>query len=238
MPSAVRAREERSYHPKAHWIRPHTGRTCREGACILCRASEPVLEFRSALRVCNRKSGCQRQTRTKVQDRGLRDASRETEDAARRGKETQVGDQHRSTGSEGCRDERHRIRPAVGGGKDQDVTRLQDRVALRAEDSIAGIAVKPRRCGNGGVEETAENQRRVSPCSLNPLEIRPTTPDSHIPTAPTAAVALSGRRQKQRKDIGRFATSPSRSFQDHSVLETLPCFRIIRGLENARLSAL
>src|ERR1019366_2127190 len=113
-------REERSHHSKAHWIRPHTGGTCREAARILCRASEPVSQLPSALRVCDGKPGCQRQTRTKVQDRRLRDAAPETRDAARRENETQAWDQPRSTGSESRRNERHRIRPAAGCGKDQD----------------------------------------------------------------------------------------------------------------------
>ncbi len=103
----------------------------------------------------------------------------------------------------------------------------------RAKDSVAGTAVKQERCGNDGVEETDENQRRVSPCSLSSLGIRPNTPDSHIPTATTGAIPCPEEdKTKERKSV---ASRPPLHdlFQDHLVLETLLRFRIIRGLENA-----
>jgi hypothetical protein len=104
---------------------------------------------------------------------------------------------------------------------------------MRAEDSVAGIAVRTKRCGNGGVEETGENQKQVSHCSLYPLGIRPNTPDSHIPTATAAAVPCP--EEDKTKERNSVASRPPLydPLQDHRVLETLPRFRIIRGLENA-----
>jgi transposase len=42
------------------------------------------------------------------------------------------------------------------------------------------------RCGKGGSMEAGENQKQVSSGSHTPLEISPTTRDSHFPTAPAA----------------------------------------------------
>ena len=44
----------------------------------------------------------------------------------------------------------------------------------------------PERRGKGGSLEVGENQKQVSSVSHPPLEISPTTRDSHFPTAPTA----------------------------------------------------
>jgi hypothetical protein len=81
--------------------------------------------------------------------------------------------------------------------------------------------------------ESVENQTQVSPSFHRPLEIRPTTPDFHIPTAPTIPVPFSAKTKTQeRKSAAARPPHPDR-FQDHLALETLPRFRIILGLENA-----
>jgi hypothetical protein len=81
--------------------------------------------------------------------------------------------------------------------------------------------------------ETGENQVQVSSRFHTPLGIRQTTPDSHIPTAPTAIVLKQTKKQKtERKSAAARPPNPD-LFQDHVALEPLSLFRIIRGLENA-----
>jgi hypothetical protein len=53
---------------------------------------------------------------------------------------------------------------------------------------------KERR-GKGGSLETGENQNQVSSGSHPPLEIAPTTRDSHFPTAPTAVLILKSKKK-------------------------------------------
>jgi transposase len=53
----------------------------------------------------------------------------------------------------------------------------------------------PERRGKGGSMEAGENQKQVSTVSHTPLEISPTTRDSHFPTAPTH---VGGGKQKTR----------------------------------------
>jgi len=101
-----------------------------------------------------------------------------------------------------------------------------------------------------------ENQTQVSHSSHRPLEIWPTPPDFHIPTAQacaawksgkpdpgfplshtaqatTATVLFSPEKQKPGKEVGRYAASPSESFSGSSCIGIKPRFRIILGLENA-----
>jgi hypothetical protein len=51
----------------------------------------------------------------------------------------------------------------------------------------------PERRGKGGSMEAGENQKQVSSGSHTPLEISPTTRDSHFPTAP---ILVGGGKQK------------------------------------------
>jgi len=104
--------------------------------------------------------------------------------------------------------------------------------------------------------ESGENQTQVSPSFHRPLEIWPTTPDFHIPTAQACAGWKSGKPQtgfplshaaqattipvpfspkaqnQERKSAAARPPHPD-PFQAHLVLETLLRFRIILGLENA-----
>ena len=55
-----------------------------------------------------------------------------------------------------------------------------------ADGSSLASRGKQERRGKGGSMEAGENQKQVSSGSHTPLEISPTTRDSHFPTAPTA----------------------------------------------------
>jgi transposase len=59
-------------------------------------------------------------------------------------------------------------------------------------------ALAPERRGKGGSMEAGENQKRVSTGSHTPLETSPKARDSHFPTAPTTAVALSKKKAKAK----------------------------------------
>jgi transposase len=59
-----------------------------------------------------------------------------------------------------------------------------------------GKSIDPKqRRGKGGSMETGENQTQVSSGSHPPLEIAPTTRDSHFPTAPTAVLILKSKKK-------------------------------------------
>ncbi|MBL8233361.1 MAG: hypothetical protein JNL98_33000 [Bryobacterales bacterium] len=99
-----------------------------------------------------------------------------------------------------------------------------------------------------------EKQKQLSHSSHRPLEISPTTRDSHIPTARLRArgkvdnLAVSHFPTAACDDGGSFffsipkpkkGTRPLQAilvilFQDQPPLETEPDFRIILGLENAQ----
>ena len=64
--------------------------------------------------------------------------------------------------------------------------------------SKLGPATAQERRGKGGSMEAGENQKQVSTVSHTPLEISPKTRDSHFPTAPTTASALSKRKAKAK----------------------------------------
>src|SRR5712664_4325776 len=107
-----------------------------------------------------------------------------------------------------------------------------------------------------GPWKAGKTKPRFPPSFHRPLEIRPTTPDFHIPTAQACAAWKSGKPQtgfplshttqatmipvsfstkaqnQERKSAAARPPHPD-PFQDHLVLETLPRFRIILGLENA-----
>jgi hypothetical protein len=61
-----------------------------------------------------------------------------------------------------------------------------------------GPATTPERRGKGGSMEAGENQKQVSTGSHPPLEISPKARDSHFPTAPITASALSRRKAKAK----------------------------------------
>jgi hypothetical protein len=107
--------------------------------------------------------------------------------------------------------------------------------------------------------ESLENQTQVFHSFPRPLKIWQRPPDSHIPTAPAWAARKRGKPQTgfplsqpaQATTISVLFSTPTQNhnerksaaarpphpdpFQDHLVLETLPRFRIILGLENAEL---
>ena len=58
-------------------------------------------------------------------------------------------------------------------------------------------------CGNGGAVETLENQTTVFHRSHRSLEIRQTTPDSHIPTASTTGPIFRTEERKPRAPTER-----------------------------------
>jgi transposase len=59
-----------------------------------------------------------------------------------------------------------------------------------------GKPINPKeRRGKGGSLETGENQTQVFSGSQPPLEIAPTTRDSHFPTAPTAVLILKSKKK-------------------------------------------
>ena len=67
----------------------------------------------------------------------------------------------------------------------------------RAGDKLASPTPKPRG-GKGGSMEAGENQEQVSTGSHTPLEISPRARDSHFPTAPTTASALTKPKAKAK----------------------------------------
>ena len=88
-------------------------------------------------------------------------------------------------------------------------------------------------CGNDGAVETMENQTTVFHRSHRSLEIRQTTPDSHIPTASTTGLFFPRRTRKPSRSSGALrARNPSIQLYDPANGEISP-FRIILGLEYA-----
>jgi hypothetical protein len=79
-----------------------------------------------------------------------------------------------------------------------------------------------------------ENQTQVSHAFHRPLKIP--RRDFHISTAPAMTVISLNQETKKRQERKSAAARPPHPnpFQDHSVWETEPGFRIILGLENAQ----
>ena len=111
---------------------------------------------------------------------------------------SQAGNHHRSAGSEGGGDERHGFCEEDGRGKGEGITNLQDRVALSATNSGAGIGTEERG-GNGGGVETGENQVQVSSRFHTPWE---SGKRRRIPTFPPRRRRLSSTKQKIKKTKG------------------------------------
>jgi hypothetical protein len=93
--------------------------------------------------------------------------------------------------------------------------------------------------------KAGKSKSRIPLSSHRPLEISQQRRDFHIPTVPaTGSFVLTFKQKEYRlpdgsrkplpkeKSVAEPALSTSR-FQDHSVLETIPGFRIILRLENA-----
>jgi len=74
----------------------------------------------------------------------------------------------------------------------------------RADGSALAAASKPRpdSGGKGGAVEAAENQKQVYHRSHRPLEISPTTRDSHFPTA-AGAIGLVSKKTKKPSTASR-----------------------------------
>jgi hypothetical protein len=132
--------------------------------------------------------------------------------------------------------------------------KLPVQLPLSAWVELAGWRQKGKGCGNDGPVESVEKRRQLSHAYHRPLEISQTARDSHIPTAqlrpgwesgkPEAGFPLSHtglattiivefskpKTEERNRPLCGLLTL---IFQDHSVLETEPDFRIILGLENA-----
>jgi hypothetical protein len=82
---------------------------------------------------------------------------------------------------------------------------LDDTLSIRYGPHVVGrftsegekLAPELRR-GKDGSVETGENQKQVSSRSHTPLEIAPTTRDSHFSTAPATAPVLKTKRRTAR----------------------------------------
>jgi hypothetical protein len=132
--------------------------------------------------------------------------------------------------------------------------RLPVQLQLSAWVELAGWRQKGKGCGNDGPVESVEKQRQLSHAYHRPLEISQRARDSHIPTArlrpgwksgkPEAGFPLShtGLATTIIVEFSKPKTEERNRplygllklvFQDHSVFETKPDFRIILRLENA-----
>lgn len=76
--------------------------------------------------------------------------------------------------------------------------RFGPHVVGRFDSGGAALKTMPERGGKGGSMEAGENQKQVSSGSHTPLEISPTTRDSHFPTAPATASVLSPEKAKAK----------------------------------------
>jgi transposase len=100
--------------------------------------------------------------------------------------------------------EKSRFRSTLAGCTVTIHEHLDGRVSLRYGPHVVGrfdeqgqpLTKSKKRGGKDGAVETGENQRQVSSCSHNSLEISHKTRDSHFPTAPATPVPLTKRKQK------------------------------------------
>ena len=103
-----------------------------------------------------------------------------------------------------------RFRHSLAGSTVTIHEHLDETVSIRYGPHVVGryqadgspLAAKAKRLpksgGKDGAVEAVENQKPVSHRSHRPLEISPTTRDSHFPTAPTTSVFERARNKKPR----------------------------------------
>jgi transposase len=102
--------------------------------------------------------------------------------------------------------EKSRFRHTLAGSTVTIHEHLDDTVSIRygphvvarfaADGTAEQTAAQPKRRGKGGSLEAGENHKQVSTVSHTPLEISPTSRDSHFPTAPTTTARV--RQNKTR----------------------------------------
>jgi hypothetical protein len=85
-------------------------------------------------------------------------------------------------------------------GQGETAARLQGGIAVPAALWMRGTAVAEGG-GNDGAEENLETQKQVFQPSLGSLEISPTPPDFHIPTASAAASDFSNPYTEKREEL-------------------------------------
>src|SRR5713101_618175 len=247
----VGGRQERGGDTQTHRLWPHRPRARRSGAEVLHCAPEPLLELPSSVRIRDGESGRTRQTEAAVQAGGLCDTVREMEGFAGGGEIPKAQCELDTTGPNGTEAERHRMRAEDGGGQVAAAAALQDRIAGGTQDGMS----PERGRGNDGPVERGEKQEQLFPSFPRPLGISQTARDSHIPTArlrpgwksgkPKPGFPLSHAGLATTSSVPLFQNPKPRKgsrpprgllfiiFQDHSVLETEPNFRIILRLEYA-----
>src|ERR1019366_2180053 len=185
--------------------------------------------------------------------RRLPDTLREAEVAAGSRAVSQTGRELREAGSDRDKDERYRVRAENGRGKGQTAATVQDGIPVPA-GSLKPMEIRPTETptengGNDGAVESREIQEQDSPLFPPPLGNPATAagfPHSHRsgggspwPKHQTQKDRLpdgSPKPTRKEKSVAEPPLSRS-SLQDHSVLETIPGFRIILRLENARVRA-
>src|ERR1019366_7495034 len=181
--------------------------------------------------------------------RRLPDTLREAEVAAGSRAVSQTGRELREAGSDRDKDERYRVRAENGRGKGQTAATVQDGIPVPA-GSLKPMEIRPTETptengGNDGAVESREIQEQDSPLFPPPLGNPATAagfPHSHRsgggspwPKHQTQKNRLpdgSPKPTRKEKSVAEPPLSRS-SLQDHSVLETIPGFRIILRLENA-----
>src|ERR1019366_6144355 len=182
--------------------------------------------------------------------RRLPDTLREAEVAAGSRAVSQTGRELREAGSDRDKDERYRVRAENGRGKGQTAATVQDGIPVPA-GSLKPMEIRPTETptengGNDGAVESREIQEQDSPLFPPPLGNPATAagfPHSHRsgggspwPKHQTQKDRLpdgSPKPTRKQKSVAEPPLSRS-SLQDHSVLETIPGFRIILRLENAQ----
>ena len=101
-----------------------------------------------------------------------------------------------------------RFRQSLAGSTVTIHEHLDESVSIRYGPHVVGryssmgetlnLATSPKRGGKGGSVEAGENQKQVFTGSPTPLEISQKSRDSHFPTAPTTAFALSKKKAKAK----------------------------------------
>jgi transposase len=104
--------------------------------------------------------------------------------------------------------DRTRFRSTLAGSTVTIHEHLDETVSIRFGPHVVGRfdskgekLINPgaeKRGGKGGSMEAGENQVQVSTGSHTPLEISPTTRDSHFPTAPTTAAVITKKTAKAK----------------------------------------
>jgi len=122
-----------------------------------------------------------------------------------------------------------RFRQSLAGSTVTIHEHLDESVSIRYGPRVVGryssmgetlnLATSPKRGGKGGSVEAGENQKQVFTGSPTPLEISQKSRDSHFPTAPTTAFALSKKKAKAKtktQEAAAAGNKPVDKFRRHS----------------------